>query len=354
MPDLIKRHYCATMPHHFYLAETDEIYQKNRRMIETYSSTARLAPRTSVIRIPVVVHVIYGTDNENISKAQIDSQIDVLNKDFRLKNTDSEKIPDEFKPLTEDALIEFALAKSDPNGIATNGITRTSTSLNEFPYNPNDRYATQKLDQMIKREEYGKTAWPGDSYLNIWVCAIESGLLGYAQFPGGNAATDGVVINNSAFGTNGTAMSPFNLGRTAVHEIGHWLDLLHIWGDDRGGCHGSDNVSDTPNQAGPNYNVPVYPSTSCENDPHGDMFMNYMDYVNDEAMFMFTKGQVRRMNAALSGPRSSLIDSQGLIEPATEVLSLPEFPIEEAARIPEIGTESGLKPEKKFDGVDWV
>jgi hypothetical protein len=115
-----------------------------------------------------------------------------------------------------------------------------------------------------------------------------------------------VVILHSAFGTSGTAAAPFNLGRTASHEIGHWLNLRHIWGDDGTGCAGSDFVADTPNAGGPNFGTPTFPNVSCNNGPNGDLFMNYMDYVDDVAMFMFTVGQVDRMQAALDGPRSSI------------------------------------------------
>jgi hypothetical protein len=138
------------------------------------------------------------------------------------------------------------------------------------------------------------------------VCQLSGGLLGYAQFPGGPAQTDGVVIRHSGFGTTGTAAAPFDRGRTATHEIGHWANLFHIWGDDGTGCNGTDEVADTPNQADENYGCPTFPSISCNNGPNGDMFMNYMDYVDDEAMVMFTAGQVSRMNATLAGPRKAL------------------------------------------------
>ena len=183
---------------------------------------------------------------------QIASQIDALNRDYRLQNLDREDIPQPFQPFAADTLIEFALAVRDPNGLATTGITRTLTSMDEFPYDDTDPLATEKLDELIKNGEFGMPAWPRDSYLNLWVCGLGGRLLGYAQFPGGPDATDGVVVLNRAFGTNGTAASPFNGGRTAVHEVGHWLNLLHIWGDDRGGCSRSDEVNDTPNQADSN------------------------------------------------------------------------------------------------------
>ena len=151
----------------------------------------------------------------------------------------------------------------------------------------------------------GVNSWPSNKYLNIWVCTLGGGLLGYAQFPGGPPKTDGVVILNTAFGRNGTASAPFNRGRTATHEIGHWLNLHHIWGD-TAHCEGTDFVDDTPNQQMPNFGKPHFPHITCGNGPNGDMFMNYMDYVDDAAMFMFATGQVARMTATLDGPRSTI------------------------------------------------
>jgi len=149
------------------------------------------------------------------------------------------------------------------------------------------------------------------------VCDISGGTLGYAQFPGGSASTDGVVCDYQYFGTNGTATAPFNKGRTATHEVGHWLNLRHIWGDDGTGCTGSDQVTDTPNAAGPNYGCPAFPTVTCSNGPNGDMFMNYMDYTDDACMFMFSSGQVSRMQAlfATGGARASLLTSNGCSTP---------------------------------------
>jgi Pregnancy-associated plasma protein-A len=139
-----------------------------------------------------------------------------------------------------------------------------------------------------------------------WVCTLSNNLLGYAQFPGGPASTDGVVILNTAFGTKGSAAKPFNLGRSATHEIGHFLNLRHIWGDTPD-CSGGDLVDDTPNAETPNFGKPTFPHVSCSNGPNGDMFMNYMDYSDDDSMFMFSPGQVSRMQATLDGPRKSLV-----------------------------------------------
>jgi len=339
------------MPHHFYLADTDAVYRENRRAVETTTRAARLATRTNVIRIPVVVHVLHHTDAENLDQAQIDSQIAALNRDYRLLNADKSLIPAPFSVFAADSLVEFVLAVRDPQGEPTSGITRTWTPKTAFPFDPFDPLATEKLDEMVKLDQFGKAAWPRDSYLNIWTCTIDGGLLGYAQFPGGPAATDGVVINNTAFGSGGIAQAPYDLGRTGVHEVGHWLNLLHIWGDDDGGCTGSDNVADTPNQADSNgsaVRLSSFPHITCNNGPNGDMFVNYMDYVDDDTMLMFTKGQVQRMSAALTGPRASLGSSAGLTPVPT-----PQFAASSETRSV-VGDEQGTRPTLEFDGVSWV
>jgi len=295
---------------------TDEVHERLLRTVPGYAEsrseledrTSRIlsfgaaALRTGCTEIPVVVHVLFRNATENISNAQIDSQIAILNHDFRATNADRTSTPAVFQSLIGDARITFKLATTDPGGNATDGITRTSTANTSF---------SSAADDAKHTSAGGEDAWPADRYLNIWTCGnLRSGsgqaLLGYAQFPGGPAKTDGVVILHSAFGDTGTAAAPFNLGRTATHEIGHWLNLRHIWGDDGTGCAGSDFVDDTPNQGGGNFGTPTFPHVSCGNGPNGDLFMNYMDYVDDVAMFMFTQGQVGRMQAALDGPRSSI------------------------------------------------
>ena len=345
---------CAAMDEHNHLAAVDEVYRANRRAIESFTATARIARRTTIIKIPVVVHVLFNTEEENIAQAQIDSQIEALNRDYRNANPPAQ-IPAPFRPLATDARIEFGLAVRDPLGKPTTGVTRKRTSLTEFPYDPLDRQATAKLNALIKFDEFGRAAWPRDSYLNLWACSLSGGLLGYAQFPGGPEATDGVVILNAAFGSVGSAggaTNPFNLGRTAVHEVGHWLNLLHIWGDDGGGCTRSDNVADTPNQADSNGGKPAFPHVTCDNGPNGDMFMNYMDYVDDGAMFMFSKGQVDRMDAALAGPRKALLRSKGLTPVPSERVTLTRSSKKAAA--PRRMAASGVKEKTWFDGVSWT
>jgi Pregnancy-associated plasma protein-A len=288
------------MPVHERLLRTDPAYMSARIASENhafgFAHNMMSGARTGVTVIPVVVHVVFNTAAQNISDAQIHSQITILNQDYRKTNSDVSKTPSVFAPLCGDARIEFQLASTDPSGNPTNGITRTSTTSTSFADD----------DKVKKASTGGADAWPAASYLNIWVCPLGGGLLGYAQFPGGPAATDGVVILHSGFGNTGTAAAPFNLGRSATHEIGHWLNLRHIWGDDGGGCSGDDFVADTPNCADHNFGKPAFPHITCSNGPNGDLFMNYMDYTDDDSMFMFTNGQIVRMQACLDGDRSTI------------------------------------------------
>jgi hypothetical protein len=290
---------CGTMAIHHTLLELYPDYRKcltelEHRCVES-RRTAR-PERAKPYRVEVVVHVLYNVAKENIGAAQIKSQLTVLNRDFRATNPDRSKTPAVWKGLVSDSQIEFALASKDPRGNVSTGITRTRTTLSVFDLDDN---------QIKKTANGGRDAWPADRYLNIWVCTLAGGILGYAQFPGGPVWSDGVVILNTAFGTGGIAKAPFNKGRTATHEVGHYLNLRHIWGDTED-CSGTDFVVDTPNAEGPNYGAPTFPKISCDNGPHGDMFMNYMDYVDDAAMFMFTKEQTLRMQVTLDGPRKKL------------------------------------------------
>jgi hypothetical protein len=292
---------CGTGPVHERLLRTVPGYVDARTRSENgawRAARSETVRRVGITRVPVVVHVVHRTDAQNISDAQVRSQIDVLNRDFRRLNPDVELVPAAFADRVGDARIEFALATVDPDGARTDGITRTRTSVSSFSDD----------DGVKSAGTGGADAWPSERYLNLWVCPLGSGLLGYAQFPGGPPETDGVVVTHTAFGTSGTAREPFDLGRTATHEIGHWLNLRHIWGDDGTGCSGSDFVADTPNQGGENTGRPAFPHVSCDNGPDGDMFMNYMDYTDDVAMHMFTAGQVERMHACLDTDRSTFAE----------------------------------------------
>ena len=312
-PIQLSRQICGTMAVHYKLLAQSESYRQRCAQFENralaYEGRLRAPARVGVVTIPVVVHVVHNpaSPTDNISKAQIDSQIEVLNLDFRAKNPDRVGVPSVWTDLIADCEIEFRLAATDPDGTPTDGVTRTATNKTAF-------IADQ--DDVKSSATGGADGWPSWDYLNLWVCAdLRDGssqqILGYAQFPGGPPETDGVVIANTCFGTTGTARDPFHLGRTATHEIGHWLSLRHIWGDDGGGCSSGDLVDDTPNQARENFQKPTFPHVTCNNGPNGDMFMNYMDYVDDAAMFMFTAGQSLRMSAALDGPRASFVVGAG-------------------------------------------
>jgi hypothetical protein len=295
-----KRRTCAQMIVHELLAETQPEYRERRlaaeqQTRESIQTGAAMRVASKLVTIPVVVHVVHANAQENISDAQVQSQIKALNRDYRAKNADKRKVPAPWKGLLLDSNIQFELAKKDPGGNSTSGITRTETTVTSF--GPDNGVKSTKTG--------GADAWPADRYLNLWVCNLGQNLLGYAQFPAGPAATDGVVILYSAFGTQGTATAPFNRGRTATHEVGHFLGLRHIWGD-RNDCTGNDFVADTPAAQQANYGKPAFPHITCNNGPDGDMFMNYMDYVDDDAMVLFTTGQVARMNATLAGPRKKL------------------------------------------------
>ena len=295
-----RRRTCAQMIVHELLAETQPEYRERRlaaeddtrRRIESGEAMRLIA---NLITIPVVVHVVHRTDEEEISDPQVKSQIRALNRDYRAKNADKRNVPAPWKSLVVASNIQFELASKDPDGNGTSGITGTATTVASF--GPDNSVKSKRTG--------GADAWPADRYLNIWVCNLSQSLLGYAQFPGGPAATDGVVILHSAFGTQGTARAPFDKGRTATHEVGHFLGLRHIWGD-RNDCSGDDFVADTPAAQRANMGKPTFPHITCNNGPSGDMFMNYMDYVDDDTMVMFTTAQVARMNATLAGPRRKL------------------------------------------------
>jgi hypothetical protein len=315
-----QNHKCGTMKNWEQKKEKDPNTELRMQQLEIITQEWIKANKgqknKATITIPVVVHVIYHTSTENISDAQVSSQIEVLNEDFRLLNFDRLPESHPFWVNRVDCQIEFCLAQQDPNGNSTNGITRTYTDSTSFigeGYEKADIYG-------------GKDNWEPTEYLNLWVCNLDGsgGTLGYAVFPSDLTASpekDGIVIDFRAFGDIGTAgtgvFDDNDLGRTATHEIGHWLNLRHIWGDEE--C-GDDFCADTPEHEGANYGCPTFPNRSynvCTSGTSGDgeMYMNYMDYVNDNCMVMFTSNQSDRMGAALLGARSGLLTSDGCSTP---------------------------------------
>nr|WP_315175429.1 M43 family zinc metalloprotease [uncultured Flavobacterium sp.] len=288
---------------------------------EKRKNTSKIFKQNAVLTIPVVVHVIHNGNQigseENIFDQQVISQIQVLNEDFRKKsgtpgfNTNA---------VGADVEIEFALAKQDPSGILSNGINRVNLGQ--------ESWSTDEIDAIVKPQ----TQWDPEKYLNIWVVKFTvNKLLGYAQFPNssglpginaneGPANTDGVVIGYTFFGSSsyfpgGTYVTDYDKGRTASHEVGHWLGLRHIWGD--GDCSVDDFCADTPNAGKENEGCPVGVD-SCPASPGLDMIENYMDYTNDACMNIFTAEQKARMVAVMTNsPRRKELPSSTAGTPGT-------------------------------------
>lgn len=299
---------CASSEYIDQQKAADPSFVKRINAIESFIGNQKLATKMNgeggsfVIKIPLVIHVIYANAAQNISDAQIKSQVDALNEDYRRQNADTVNTPSRFKPFAADIKIEFALATADPNGRPTTGIIRKQTAVSSWANDDRIKYSSQG----------GDDAWNSQSYLNIWVGNLYPAL-GYSSIPGSSPDKDGVVINYTVFGTINVA-APYNLGRTTTHEIGHWLGLKHIWGDTY--C-GDDLVDDTPKQGNFTPGCPNTFRSSCDNGATGDMYMNYMDYTNDACMNLFTTGQKQRMWALFNdgGARNSILSSKGLNTP---------------------------------------
>ncbi len=266
-----------------------------RRMADIEAQTKNIISTgkivNGVITIPMVFNVLYNTAAENISLAQIQSQVDILNQDFNGANPDFNTANNPFSAVRAKVGIRFTLDQ----------VIRKQSS--KTVWYSEDGY-------MKIASQGGMTAVAPTTKLNVWVVnnlqsRTAGALLGYAQFPGGATATDGYVCASFCLGNTGTAAAPYNLGRTATHEIGHWMNLRHIWGDGNG-C-ASDLVSDTPVHDSPNSGVPaVGHRSTCSGAPL-EMYMNYMDYTDDRGMYMFSNGQKSRMNAVFvaGGSRAS-------------------------------------------------
>ncbi|MEQ1734115.1 MAG: M43 family zinc metalloprotease [Bacteroidia bacterium] len=296
-------------------------FQKQIEALKANQSKYRSAMLVNYT-IPVVVHVIHsGTavgTGANISDAQVNSQIQVLNDDYAGTGLNNANLPSAFASAKANTGVTFCMAQRTPAGaqMTTPGIDRISYSTKGFTAPGTNGYSTSYIDATIKPN----TIWDPTQYLNVWVLDLDHSLLGYATFPdnsglagmpsgGSTATTDGFVNTYSGWGVTGSGNAPYNKGRTAVHEIGHWLGLRHIWGD--ASC-GDDYCTDTPTQAGPNYGCPTYPSATCGN--AGDMSMNFMDYTDDQCMYMFTNDQKTRVVTALTNDarRASIVNPSNL------------------------------------------
>lgn len=258
------------------------------------------AESRTAIYIPVVFHVVMANP-ATVTDAQLQAQIDTLNKDFFGANGDSVRIPSYFKSLFGKSSIQFCLAQRTPDGDPSSGIVRKTTSQTSFSTN----------DAVKHSGSGGDDSWNTDNYFNVWVCPLSGGVLGYATFPNdGTPAEQGVVMDYRSL--PGGSYPTYNGGKTLTHETGHYFNLYHIWGDDNGACTGTDFVDDTPNQGDASSGtITGLKTDNCTPSGNGIMYQNYMDYTNDVCLVMFTAQQASRMEAALTAYRSSLLSSDG-------------------------------------------
>jgi hypothetical protein len=309
---------CSTMEHHAHLvneglASANQLDQMDQAIQQWIDNNPDNSGQT-LITIPVVFHVIYNTTTQNIPDARIFAQLDVMNKDFSRTNADTVNTPAAFLPVAANTEIQFALANRDPNGNPVTGITRTQTSLSGFTSSSSDMKFTSKG---------GKDIWNREHYLNVWIVNFTDWTLGFAKFPGGDPLEDGVVVHYRSVGgpsSNDINFSPYHLGRTATHEIGHWFGLYHTF---QSGCQGTnptscinlgDKVCDTPPVSNATFNCPTNNNT-CSETPTDlpDMVTNFMDYTDDPCMNIFTQGQKDRMQAAINLTRFNLFTSPGYV-----------------------------------------
>ena len=271
----------------------------------------------TVLTIPVVVHVVYHDSIENIPDQQIYDQIAVLNEDFRQRSIELDQIPGEFQAVAADVELEFCLVNIDSNENPTNGITRTYTNYTCIG-NTLETLGDNNRPRLFYTDEGGQDVWDTDKYLNIYVANTCEAFLGRARLPGtAIAAEDAAVIDYDHFGSNcGPTARPFDLGKTTTHEIGHYFNLKHVFGVVNScSATNGDSVTDTPNQESAYLGCPNYPQFSCNS---SDMFMNYMDFVDDACMQLFTTGQKNRMLATLldpAGPRRGLLEGNRCADP---------------------------------------
>ncbi len=307
-------------------APSSEWIKGFNKSVEKYKSNlqAGKAQQPAPWVIPVIVHIVHNGQavgvGDNISQAQVIDQINILNADFAGTGFNNGNAPAAFAGVKADCQITFCLAVKDPTGgiLPEPGIDRIDRNVKGWTNGP---YATAYINATIKPN----TIWDPTRYCNMWVMNLGGGLLGYATFPagtsltgvagGGNATNDGVVMLNTAFGSIGTATpAPYNKGRTTTHELGHWLGLIHTWGDDGGACTGNDFCNDTPNSANSVFGCPALPFLdACATTAPGAMIMNFMDYTDDACMYLFTNDQKTRMHTAMTqGTYRSLLGTHGL------------------------------------------
>lgn len=327
-------HYDAANPG--YLNAINETFERAKAM---YGS----GDREEVYTVPVVVHIVYNTEEENLDDSVIFKQIETLNEDFRRTNPDADNVRDTFNTIVGDSYIEFKLAEIDPDGNPTTGITRTETSMTSFFGS-----GTFPADGVKETSSGGIDPWDQDLYMNIWVCDMSifgtPAVLGYATPPDGlpnwppgstDGLSDGVVVQYQAFGANNpneldAGGGPLEvLGRTTTHEVGHYLGLRHIWAD--GDCSEEDGIDDTPNAMDQSEFDCDDSKNTCTDDigtlgDLPDMIENYMDYSAESCQNSFTLGQVELMRGVLENERVDLISGNPATVETLEANSFGLFP----------------------------
>ncbi len=307
---LLAQHHCGTA-RLMKNAGNPDYYEQLYKIIGQHHVGTK-APAT--ITIPVVVHVVYNTPQENIDDSLIHQQIATLNEDFNRWNADTVNTPAPFKPLAGSMDINFCLAQQTPTGQPTNGILRVPTTKTSFA-SP----ITYAVPDPVKHDSLdGSDAWNTQTYLNIWICNL-TGSTAYSAPPGNFLPNDeGIVCKYQHVGNAGAASYPYHKGRSIVHEAGHYFGLKHTWGDDNGACTGTDWINDTPNQANFSTNCSTFPKTdACSPSSPGVMYMNYMDYSEDGCRNMFTNDQVSAMMNCITNFRSGFITAIGCNTPTS-------------------------------------
>jgi len=298
-----------------------KIYEADQEMLRLREEEIKKnKQKGTVYIIPVVFHILHNGGVENISTAQVQDAVDILNRDYRLLNTDASAVQSVFQGMPSDIEIEFVLATKAPNGQCFSGITRTQSALS---YDGSDGY--DQVMAIVNGNNVYNGSWPGDEYLNIFVCGDIGGAAGYTTNPsnwGGTQMTNGIWVLDDYVGSIGT--SGIFSSRTLTHEVGHWLNLDHCWGNNNNpgnstSCSEDDNVDDTPRCIG--VTACITTSNTCSNDAVDgywssdviDNIENYMEY--SYCSKMFTDGQRSRMRAALTsgvGGRNNLWKTSNL------------------------------------------